>query len=113
MRWYEVTTRLMKDRKVRHSDVAAALGISRQAVSHKLSGIRPTTTDELEIIAGLLGVTMQDLVGGDVRYIQDEQAQRVADLFLKLKTGEQKDAFERALQLAVQRPSAQGDSDEN
>lgn len=103
MRWYEVTTRLMKDRKVRHADVAAALGISRQAVSHKLSGLRPTTADELEIIAGLLGVTMHDLTGKDWRYLQDDQEREANELFRQLGTREQKDAFLRAMRLAIER----------
>lgn len=102
MKWYEVVTRLMRDRNVRHADAAAALGISRQAVSHKLSGLRPTTTDELEIIAGLLGVTMQDLIGGDVRYVADERTREVVDLFAKLDQ-EQREAFLRALRLSAER----------
>lgn len=106
MRWYEVTVRLMRERGVRQADIAAALGITRQAVGHKLKGLRPTTTDELEIIAGLLGVHMQDLIGGDVRYVADDRARELVDLFAKLETDEQKEAFLRALRLNVERSSS-------
>ena len=44
--------------------VAMALGLTQQAVSQKLSGRRPLTLDDIEVIAPLVGMTADELVRG-------------------------------------------------
>lgn len=44
--------------------VAQALGLTQQAVSQKLGGHRPFTLDDLEVIAPLVGMSADELVGG-------------------------------------------------
>lgn len=52
----------MGRRRIRQTAVAAALGLTQQAVSYKLNGLRPLTLDELSVIADLLGVSSADLL---------------------------------------------------
>jgi transcriptional regulator with XRE-family HTH domain len=44
--------------------VAAALGITQQAVSQKLSGRRPFSLDDVEVIAPMVGMAPDELVRG-------------------------------------------------
>ncbi len=43
-------------------DMAAALGVTRAAVSRKLRGLRPITLEELAVFARVLGLTPADLL---------------------------------------------------
>lgn len=49
--------------------VAEALGISQVAVSRRLNGHVPFTVTELDVVAGLLGVTAALLVSPPVRVV--------------------------------------------
>ena len=44
-------------------DIAAVLGITRQAVSRRLVGLTPLDVDQLAKIAQLLDVSMSELLG--------------------------------------------------
>ena len=44
--------------------VAQALGVTQQAVSQKLSGRRPLTLDDIEVIAALVDMTPDELLRG-------------------------------------------------
>lgn len=49
---------------VQQAQLAAALGVTSQAVSQKLSGRRHLSIDELDVIAGVLRMTPEELIRG-------------------------------------------------
>lgn len=51
--------------RVRHQDVAAALGLSQQAASRRLNGEVPFDSNELPILAEMLGLEVADLYRDD------------------------------------------------
>lgn len=46
----------MARRDIKQASIAAALGVTQQAVSGKLAGRRPFNDREITVIAGVLGV---------------------------------------------------------
>lgn len=52
----------MARRRVSQATIAAALGITQQAVSQKLNGRRPLVLDEVLVIADQLGVPVAALL---------------------------------------------------
>lgn len=52
---------------VSQADVAAALGVSQQAVSMKIHGRRPLSLDDLEVVAPLFGLEAADLLASNDR----------------------------------------------
>lgn len=54
--------RLLEQRGMSGRQLARATGISQPSLSRKLRGTAPIDVDDLEAIAGALGVTVADLV---------------------------------------------------
>lgn len=52
----------MSAQNITQHDVAAALGISQQSVSRRLSGLTGWSVDELVAVADLLGTSPTDLM---------------------------------------------------
>lgn len=50
-------------RQMRQADLAGIWGLSAMAVSRRLTGITPITTEQLTTAAAWLGVTASDLLG--------------------------------------------------
>lgn len=53
---------LMRDRRITQAQLAARLGLAQSAVSARLRGETRFSIDEVEVIADLLGVTINDIV---------------------------------------------------
>lgn len=68
-KWYERADALLKQHRLSRADVGRAMGLTSQAVSLKLSGQRPTSVDEIGVIAGVIGVSVGELVAGDEAYL--------------------------------------------
>lgn len=60
----------MARRGAKQVDVANALGLSQSGVSHRLRGRVPFTVPELMMVAGLLDVTLADLLGPDILQVR-------------------------------------------
>lgn len=67
-KWHEKAKRLIKQKKITQEEVGVALGIKKASANHKLNGLRPTTTQEKAIIAGLIGLTLDELLCDDPDY---------------------------------------------
>ena len=50
---------------VKQIQLAAVLGLTQQAVSMKVNGLRPFSLDDLEVIAPLFGMSAAELVQGE------------------------------------------------
>ncbi|WP_336791812.1 helix-turn-helix transcriptional regulator [Gordonia malaquae] len=57
----------MARRRKTQADLAPVLGVTRQAVSRRLTGDVPLTVDELAAIADFLDVPVTQLLGGGVK----------------------------------------------
>lgn len=53
---------LLASRQIRQADLANVLGLSQPSISARLAGRTPITLDELDLIAGHLGVDVVDLL---------------------------------------------------
>lgn len=80
----------MKERHISKAAVGRALHITGQGASLKLSGQRPTTVDEMVVIAEVIGVNFADLVGEDVGYVQSLDEEELLKLFRLLTAEQQK-----------------------
>lgn len=56
---------IMKDRGLSQGALADAVGVSRATINNYLCGDTPMTLDRADQIAGVLGVTLADLVADD------------------------------------------------
>jgi transcriptional regulator with XRE-family HTH domain len=91
-KWYERVDALLKLQRLSRADVGRALGITSQAVSLKLSGKRPTSVDEIDVIAGVVGVSVGELVAGDESFLTSLDELEWVKLF-RLMTAEQRVAM--------------------
>jgi transcriptional regulator with XRE-family HTH domain len=80
-KWYERAHALMKDGEISRVRVGQALGVTPQSVSLKLSGQRPTSVDEISVIAGVLGVSAAELVAEDAEYVSSLDEVELVKLF--------------------------------
>ena len=67
-KWHEKAKRLIKQNKITQEAVGEALGIKKASANHKINGVRPTSTREMAIIAGLVGLTLDELLCDDPDY---------------------------------------------
>jgi transcriptional regulator with XRE-family HTH domain len=88
-KWYERVDALLKQRRLSRADVGRELGITSQAVSLKLSGQRPTSVDEIAAIAGVVGVSVGELVEGDESFLTSLDELELVKLF-RMMSPEQK-----------------------
>jgi transcriptional regulator with XRE-family HTH domain len=88
-KWYDRADALLKQRRMSRADVGRALGLTSQAVSLKLSGQRPTSVDEIGLIAGVIGVSVGELVEGDESFLTSLDEVELVKLF-RMMTAEQK-----------------------
>jgi predicted transcriptional regulator len=80
----------MRERDISRVSVGDALGITGQAVSLKLSGQRPTTVDEVVVIAEVIGVNVAELVGEDAGFVQSLDEEELLKLFRLLSDEQRK-----------------------
>lgn len=107
-RWFDRVNALLKAKGLTRVIVGKALGISPQAVSLKLSGKRPTSVVEIEVIAGLMGMTGAELVMGDEQYMSSSDE---FDLVLEYRRlpAEQQAAFRALLRATGKLAHTDGD----
>lgn len=91
-KWYDRADALLKQRRLSRADVGRALGMTSQAVSLKLSGQRPTSVDEIGVIAGVIGVSVGELVEGDESFLTSLDELEWIKLF-RMMTPEQRVAM--------------------
>lgn len=89
-KWFERADALMRDRRISRVAVGDALGITGQAASLKLSGQRPTSVDEIRVIAGVIGVSVAELISDDAGYVQNLDEEELLKLFRLLNADQQK-----------------------
>jgi transcriptional regulator with XRE-family HTH domain len=92
VKWYDRVDVLLKQHRLSRADVGRALGITSQAVSLKLSGQRPTSVDEIGVIAGVVGVSVGELVEGDESFLTSLDELEWIKLF-RMMTAEQRVAM--------------------
>lgn len=80
----------MREREISKVEIGDALGISGQAASMKLYGKRPTSVDEVRAIAGVIGVSVAELIGDDAGYVQNLDEEELLKLFRLLTPDQQK-----------------------
>jgi transcriptional regulator with XRE-family HTH domain len=99
-RWFDRANALLKTKGLTRVEVGKALGLTPQAASLKLSGQRPTSVGEIEVIAGIAGVSAAELIMGDAEYILSLDEMDTIRLY-RLLSPEQKVSFKSMLQAAV------------
>lgn len=72
---------LMRRQGISQMQLARHLGIAQTAISKRLRGQRSWSVSDLQITAGVLGVTIADLVADAEETALSEPAARWADLF--------------------------------
>lgn len=94
MRWYERVSDAFnaQEPKVNRAEVGRELGITGQAVTLKLQGVRPTNVDELKVFARYARMTVAEAVGDDAVVIELRDEMDLIELF-RLMTPEQKVRF--------------------
>lgn len=88
-KWYDRADALLKQQRISRAHVGRALGVTSQSVSLKLSGKRPTSVDEIGVIAGVVGVSVGELVAGDEAYLTSLDELELIKLF-RMMTDDQK-----------------------
>jgi len=80
----------MRDRGISRVAIGDAIGITGQAASLKLSGQRPTSVDEIRVIAGVIGVSIAELIADDSGYVQNLDEEELLKLFRLLNADQKK-----------------------
>lgn len=87
-KWFDRANALLEGRGVTRVTVGEALGQSPQSASLKLSGKRPTTVDEIAIIARLAGVSVSELVFDDESFVRSLEEEEWLKLFRMLSVND-------------------------
>lgn len=71
--WNDKVKRLLRERKITHDMVGEALGVKKPSISQRLTGKSNMSVEELMVICGLLGMTMDELCRDDPAYPLDNK----------------------------------------
>ena len=96
-KWYTKARIALRDAGVRFEDVATATGVTRSAVGHWLSGRREPSVEELRTIAKMAGLSLDQMVGDDPRFLISDLDKALFDAVRQLP-----DDQKRALLATVQ-----------
>jgi transcriptional regulator with XRE-family HTH domain len=96
-KWYTRARAALRDAGVRFEDVATATGVTRSAVGHWLSGRREPSVEELRTIAKMAGLSLDQMVGDDPRFLISDLDKALFDAVRQLP-----DEQKRALLATVQ-----------
>lgn len=78
--WYVKAKAEMKAQGLVLADLAEVLGITVSAVGHYLNGRRTPSVEQVQKIAGILGMSVSELCGEDAYFIIDSQERKIIDL---------------------------------
>lgn len=78
-RWYDRIRGVLKDRKMTYEEVGKALGVTKGAVGHWLTGTVEIPTHRAKALAKLLDMDLVELIGDDPYIFRNEQEKRVLD----------------------------------
>lgn len=99
--WFIKAKAAMADQKVTLADLADLLDMTPGGVSHYLNGRRKPAIEQVQKIAGRLGMSVSELCSEDAYFIIDDQERRVIDL-LRLVPDESLDTAIRLLTALVE-----------
>lgn len=85
-KWYDRANALMKEKDLSRVKLARVLGQSPQSVSMKLQGARPTSVEQIAVIAGFLNVSAAELLADDDEYVHNLDEGELLKLFRMLNS---------------------------
>lgn len=80
-KWYDRANALLGKLDITRVTVGEAIGQSAQSASLKLAGKRPTTVDEIAVIARLVNVSVAELVADDDGFVRSLDEEELLKLF--------------------------------
>jgi hypothetical protein len=80
-KWYDRANALLDEKEITRVIVGEALGQSAQSASMKLAGKRPTTVEEIAVIARLVNVSVAELVADDEGFVRSLDEEELLKLF--------------------------------
>ncbi len=101
--WHIKARAAMTAQGVTLADLAEILGITPSGVGHYINGRRKPTVEQVQKIAGRLGMSVSELCGEDAYFIIDDQERKVIDLLRELPDESIETAL-RLLQALNERP---------
>jgi hypothetical protein len=85
-KWYDRANALLGKLDISRVTVGEAIGQSAQSASMKLAGKRPTTVEEIAVIARLVNVSVAELVADDEGFVRSLDEEELLKLFRLLNT---------------------------
>lgn len=82
--------RLLRAKKITYDKVGIAIGLEKASVSQRLNGKSKLTLEEMMIISGMLGVSMDELSYDDPRYTLDSEYIEFLSTYEKLDLDDKK-----------------------
>ena len=82
--WYERAKPMLREKGISQQEVAEKIGCNQSAASHKLNGRRGATIEEVQIIAGMLGVSIITFLEDDPEAACSEEEKRLLRQFREL-----------------------------
>ena len=89
MKWYERANALLSNLGITRVTVGEVIGQSAQSASLKLAGKRPTTVEEVALIARLVNVSVAELVADDEGFVRSLDEEELLKLFRLLSPMQQ------------------------
>jgi hypothetical protein len=87
-KWFDRANALLSNLDISRVEVGEAIGQTAQSASMKLAGKRPTTVDEIAVIARLVHVSVAELVGDDEDFVRSLDEKELLHLFRLLSEGQ-------------------------
>jgi len=89
LRWFERVAAALDAKGIAKAAVGRELGMTGQAITHKLQGDRPTNVEELVVFARMAGMSVAEALGDDAVIIELRDEQDLITLY-RLLTPEQR-----------------------
>lgn len=110
-RWYDRVKTELKRRGIIYDQVADALGVSKGSVSHYLTGRYEPSIKQLKVLAGMLEMSLSEMVGDDAYFVTSDDEKRIIDALRKLPQSEREAALALIQGLASRAPKRENGKD--
>lgn len=88
IKWYDRAKKLMKEKKISMEQMGKHLDLGQSSMSMKLAGKRDSSLDDVQTIAGVLGVSLSELVEGDNTFIVSDNEKRCLEIYRSMSDAE-------------------------
>lgn len=82
--WFKKAKQIARDRGLLQVELAARMGVSQTAISNWLSGKRSPKPAELQRLAGVIGVSLNELFSDDAAYVTDRAEVEIISLLREM-----------------------------